>query len=210
MDDVKTSRQKILDYFRLHHTASASELSRVMQMTSANARHHLKILVDEGAVIQIGERMPVNLRGRPEKVYGFAEAMQKNNLAILAGLLLKINMPTDGSQESLPHLQALSSGLIEMVGGMVPQRSLGPRLVQTVQILNRLNYQARWEARPGPPEINLGYCPYQEIIHDHPELCHMDANLLRSLSGLQAEQIGKLVPDRSGRRFCRFLMHSTL
>lgn len=207
MDGVKTSRQKILDYFRLHQTASASELSRVMQMTQANARHHLKILLDEGAVIQIGERMAVNLRGRPEKVYGFSETMQKNNLGLLADLLLKLNTPVDNAQVSLPPLRVLSKGLIEKAGGMVTQRSLGPRLVQAIQILNRLNYQARWEARPAAPEIYLGYCPYQEIIQEHPELCHMDADLLQSLSGLQAEQIGKLVPDRSGRRFCRFLMH---
>jgi predicted ArsR family transcriptional regulator len=64
---VKTSRQKILDYFRMHPIASAGELSRAMLMTPANARHHLNILVEQGALVQVGERAPAKGRGRPER-----------------------------------------------------------------------------------------------------------------------------------------------
>lgn len=205
---MKTSRQKILDYFRLHSAASASDLSRVMQMTPANARHHLNILVEQGALVQVGERLPVSKRGRPERIYRLAESLQVNNLGLLAGLLLKIHLASSDSDEYKSKLQTLAAEFIDLQGGMAPQRNLGPRLVQTVQLLNRLNYQARWEARPGAPEIYLGFCPYHEIIAHHPELCQLDAILLQRLSGLSVEQTARLSPDRFGENFCRFQLHS--
>ena len=179
-----------------------------MQMTPANARHHLNILVEQGALVQVGERLPASQRGRPERVYRLAESLRANNLALLAAILLKIHFTLDDPDEFEEKLQVLVSELIDSAGEMIPQRNLGTRLVQMVQLLNRLNYQARWEARPGAPDIYLGFCPYHEIISDHPELCRMDAILLQQLSGLSVEQTARLSPDRSGGKFCRFQLHN--
>ena len=207
---MKTSRQKILDYLRIHRTCTASELSRVMQMTSANARHHLKILVDQGTVIQSGERMPVHQRGRPERIYHLADAMRQNNLGFLASLLLQEIIQPGDPEESDSLLRTLANRIVESSGGEASQqRSLGPRLVQAVQILSRLNYQARWEARPGAPEIYFGICPYKEIITGHPELCRMDSFLLQQLTGHPVEHTARLAPDHSGGQFCRFLLHAS-
>lgn len=205
---MKTSRQKILEYFRIHSAASASDLSHAMQMTPANARHHLNILVEQGALIQVGKRLPDSRRGRPERIYGLAESLRANNLGLLASLLLKIQMNPDNQEEGNSQLQALAKGLIDLAGGMLPQRHLVSRLLQSVQILNRLHYQARWEARPGAPEIYLGFCPYREIIADHPELCQMDATLLQNLAGVPVDQVDKLATVDSGGNYCRFLLSS--
>ncbi len=203
---MRTSRQKILDYLKTHPVSTAGELSRAMQMTPANARHHLKILVDQGVVSQVGQRTVVNQPGRPEKIYRLAETLRQNNLGPLASLLFDVIGKSSDSERFEQLLQDLAGKMVELAGVEAPPRSLGSRLVQAMQKLNHLHYQARWEARPGAPDIYFGLCPYQEIIADHPELCRMDAIILQRLTGHAVEQIAKLAPDRTGGRSCRFLL----
>lgn len=203
-----TSRQKIVDYLKKHLVSTAGELSRAMQMTPANARHHLKILVDQGVVRQVGERNAANQRGRPEKIYRLADTLRQNNLGLLAGLLLRVIQHPGDPADNHQILQDLAEKMMETVGIEALPRSLGSRLVYAMQKLNQLHYQARWEARPGAPEIHFGQCPYQEIIAEHPELCQMDIILLQRMTGQSVEQIARLAPDRTGLRSCRFLIRS--
>ena len=205
---MKTSRQKILDYFRMHPIASAGELSRAMLMTPANARHHINILAEQGALVQVGERAPAKGRGRPERIYRLAQSLRANNLGLLASMLLKSYLRRDDLDGFHNQLQSLAQGLAAWAGEVTPQRNLGPRLAQAVQTLNLLHYQARWEARPNAPEIYFGFCPYSEIIVGHPELCQMDAYLLQRLTGLPVEQTARLTRDREGGYFCRFLLQT--
>lgn len=174
-----------------------------MQMTPANARHHLKILVDQGAAIQTGERLTTHQRGRPERVYRLADT--SHNLDLLASLLLhRLHQVFGEDVDTI--LRSTAAGLAGELGIEVQTQSLGPRLVQVVQNLNRLHYQARWEARPGAPEIFFGHCPYQAIIASHPELCRMDAFLLQQVTGRPVEQLAKLALGHSGERYCRFVL----
>jgi len=62
----------------------------------------------------------------------------------------------------------------------------------SVEKLNQMNYHARWEAGAGGPRILFGHCPYAAIITRHPELCAMDAALLKELFGDELEQIAKI------------------
>ena len=179
-----------------------------MQMTPANARHHLKILVEQGVVSQVGERTAKNQPGRPEKIYCLTETLRQNNLGLLASLLLLAIKKSNAPAEMEQQLQELAGNMVEIAGGEASPRSLGSRLVQAMQKLNHLHYQARWEARPGAPDIYFGLCPYQEIIADHPELCRMDAIILQRLTGQAVEQIAKLAPDRTGGRSCRFILRT--
>jgi predicted transcriptional regulator len=41
---VKTSRQQLFDYIKNHHIVVTAEISRALNMTEANVRHHLTIL----------------------------------------------------------------------------------------------------------------------------------------------------------------------
>ena len=86
----------------------------------------------------------------------------------------------------------------------VPERQLTRRLNQTVDRLNELHYQARWEAGVDGPHVILGQCPYSAVITDYPELCRMDAFLLEQRTGLVAEQTAKLQPSAKGYPFCMF------
>ena len=67
--------------------------------------------------------------------------------------------------------------------------NLTQRLSQAVQHLNRMSYQARWEAHAQGPRVILQHCPYAAIVEQHPEVCRMDQFLLRNLLSLPVQQL---------------------
>ncbi len=155
-----------------------------MQMTPANARHHLGILAADGRVEIISERQ--GGRGRPEKVYRLAGTLAGENLSVLADAFLV----EAGENVDMEAIGIRIAGESATAG-----QPLMRRLATTIDRLNTMHYQARWEAGPEGPRIILGRCPYAAIIHAHPELCEMDLALLSELLG------GKLTTNgKAGKR----------
>ena len=171
-----TTRQKILDYLKRNQTVSSREIARVLQMTPANARHHLGILAADGRVEVVSQRQaPLRGqggRGRPEKVYRLAGTLVGDNLSVLVDALLA---------------EADEDIEIEAVGRRIAGESaiagqpLMRRLTSTIERLNEMHYQARWEAGAEGPRVILGHCPYAGLVGKHPQLCQMDAALLSEL-----------------------------
>lgn len=190
-----TTRQKILDYLKRNRSASSRELARVLQMTPANARHHLGILAADGRVEVVSQRQEG--RGRPQKVYRLAGTLVGDNLSSLADALL-----TEGGGKI--DMGALG----ERIAGenAVPGQSLMRRLASAVERLNAMHYQARWEAGADGPRIVLGYCPYAAIIAKHPELCRMDAAVLANQLESNVRQIAKLERGAGGLPYCVFVL----
>ena len=202
---MKTSRQRVLEYILAHYPVTTADLSQALQMTEANARHHLSILQERGLVQPAGQR-PSPGKGRPSRLYRPSEQRLGHNLDQLAAALLALLKSRSSSIELEPALSALA----EQIAGPAwqPRRrgaeSLTRRLYLAVQRLNEFHYQARWEAWRGAPRLILGHCPYAAIIHQHPELCRLDAYLLGGLAGAQVEQTSKLAPDTQGALHCIF------
>ena len=189
-----TTRQKILEYLKRNRTVSSRELARDLQMTPANARYHLGILVADGRVEVTTQRQMG--RGRPEKVYRLAGTLVGNNLSALADALLT---EADGKVE----MEALGRRLAGENAAV--DQPLMRRLVSTVERLNDMHYQARWEAGAGGPRIVLGHCPYATVIEDHPTLCQMDTVLLGELLAGQVRQVAKLEEGAGGLPYCVFV-----
>jgi len=189
-----TTRQKILNYLKRNRTVSSRELARALQMTPANARYHLGILAADGRVEVVTQRQ--GGRGRPEKVYRLAGTLIGDNLSALADALLT---EADGKV----RMEALGEYI---AGGSVGNsQPLMRRLASTVERLNGMHYQARWEAGAEGPRIVLGHCPYVAVIENHPALCQMDAALLAKLLDGKVRQTAKLEVGAGGMRYCTFL-----
>src|SRR5512139_3510332 len=86
---MKTSRQRVFEYIRAQRVVTAVDVSRALQMTGANARHHLGVLESEGLISQVGTR-PGRGKGRPQKLFGIAEPILGNNLDQLARAMLDL------------------------------------------------------------------------------------------------------------------------
>ena len=190
-----TTRQKILDYLKRNRTVSSREIARALRMTSANARHHLGILAADGRVEVFSQRQVG--RGRPEMVYQLAGTMMGDNLSTLADALLS----EAGSMVQMDIIGKHIAG-----EGVASSQPLMRRLTSTIERLNSMHYQARWEAGAEGPRIVLGHCPYKAIIGEHPELCRMDAALLTELLQDEIRQTAKLEPGAGGLPFCSFVL----
>lgn len=193
---MKPTRERILEYLSSTRAATAVQISRVLQVTATDIRHHLRSLVKEGLVEQGGRSHP-GTRGRPRVIYRLTKIARPDNLVGLLEALLAY-IPED------QHEQWLENVARHLVSETQDKNEAGYRLYQTIQRLNELHYQARWEAHAKSPKLILGNCPYAIIIDAHPELCRMDKYLLSQLSGLVAVQLEKLLPGVQGGLQCVF------
>jgi predicted ArsR family transcriptional regulator len=193
-----TTRQKILDYLKRNKSVSSREIARALQMTPANARHHLSVLAADGRVEVVNQRQVG--RGRPEKVYRLGHTFVGDNLSVLVDVLLT---EADGKVE----MEALGKRIAGE--GDSAEQPLMRRLASTIKRLNEMHYQARWEAGAGGPRVVLGHCPYAAVIENHPELCLMDAALLAKLLGGEISQTAKLETGAGGLPYCAFVFTQT-
>jgi predicted ArsR family transcriptional regulator len=218
---MKTSRQRVLDYIRLHRYVTSSEISRTLRMTPANARHHLAVLADQGVIELTGDRPPGG-KGRPAQVFCLA-SQGMPGLEKLTGAALDLLEGSPPSNDKNPVLRLLARYLADKENENVSNRDSSPgidparprpiskphltqRLYEAVSRLIVLGYAARWEARPDAPRMILGNCPYAAILSDYPQLCQMDEFLLEALLEAPAKQVAKLAHDHRGAPYCLFLV----
>jgi predicted ArsR family transcriptional regulator len=221
---MKTSRQRVLDYIRVHRYVTAAEISRVLKMTPANARHHLSVLADQGVIEVVSDR-PTGGKGRPAQVFSLTSQVMGAGLERLAGValdLLESSLPTNGANSALRLLALqLAGGEYEKPnnsdtskrpegerGSTRPMPNLTQRLYAAVSRLNELGYAARWEARADAPRMILGCCPYARILPEHPQLCQMDEFLLDVMLQAPVKQVAKLAHDSRGAPYCMFLVQA--
>jgi predicted ArsR family transcriptional regulator len=200
---MKSVRQQIIDHLKIRGKVSATELSKALHVTPANIRHHLGILLNEGA-IQVAGTLPPLSRGRPAKMYALTHLVDQHNLDGLASALLEELMVSISEPDREAAFQRIAARLKPVQE--IPPVNLTQRLTRAVQWLNDRHYAAHWEAHSEAPRVTLGNCPYASILADHPELCHLDAALLSDLLAAPARQTAKLARDSRGSTFCRFMI----
>ena len=196
------TRQRILDLIRKNGSATTSQLSVHLDMTLANIRHHLSILLTIGLVEISGNR--ILGRGRPEKIYSIRKSLSNDGLEnILKSLLNQIK-----DESSLPDMQRMLERIAEewSLNKKPSQKAIYPVILNAcVKRLNELKYNAHWEAGREGPSIQFDNCPYFRVINAFPELCGMDGYLLGKLTDLQYIQTMKLEKDEKGLPHCVFI-----
>jgi predicted ArsR family transcriptional regulator len=187
---MTTARQKVLAYLNKSRSGSAREIARSLKMSPATVRHHLRILAADRRLEATSTRRR-DIRGRPEIVYSLPRAALGHNLAALSDALLAEAGPGLRMEALAGHIAR------NVVGEPRDAQPLAKRLNLTVESLNQMNYQARWEAGSEGPRILLGHCPYAALLGKHPELCGMDSALLKELTGQSSAQISRAGKDSS-------------
>ncbi len=197
-----TSRQKILTYLRKQAAATPIELAKALRSTPANIRHHLARLLADG-LVEIGGRRMDAARGRPQVVYRLSRLTLGDNLAALSSALLTEFVQSLPESDQNALLDGLSRQLL--IGQPATTGThITRRLAATVEALNRMHYQAHWEAHATGPRLILAQCPYAAIIESHPLLCRMDKALLQGYLASPVEQIAKQEPTERGLPICVF------
>jgi predicted ArsR family transcriptional regulator len=196
-----TSRQRIIEFIQSKEVVTAAEISSALHMTPANARHHLAVLRDEGVVHVLGQRAKIG-RGRPHDLYCLWRPIALHNLDGLSHALLAEIFSERNQDDPEDILEKLASR--QLPSAPTDNKNLTQRLSQAVQHLNRLSYQARWEAHAQGPRIIFQHCPYATIVAQHPELCRMDQLLLKNMLLLPVQQLAKLEMSSLGLPQCVF------
>jgi predicted ArsR family transcriptional regulator len=198
---IPTTQSRIIELFRKNQTASVYDIGRVLKKTQADIRHHLAIL-KKNKIVEVAGQMP-GLRGRPRKVYGLSSSILGDRLVELCSILLSGMIEKSGAGDRESRLKEIG----EKLAGSIHDnegKSVVQRLNQTVERLNKLNFQARWEAGGRGPRIILGHCPYAAIIATHPEVCKIDSYEIETRLNLPVVQYGKLELNSMGVPFCTF------
>jgi predicted ArsR family transcriptional regulator len=199
---MKYARHRIIEIFESRRNASAVEISRILNTTPANIRHHLSILLEEGVIEAVGERSLPGA-GRPPVVYALSRQTQTYNLDGLAVAMLEDRLGGILDTNQTAILRSIAQKLVKT--GIPLKGNLTQRLYQAIQRLNEMHYLAHWEARAEAPLIILGHCPYAPIIADHQELCRLDALLIEELLNIPVKQSACLVQDTNGSTYCMFM-----
>lgn len=213
---MSTIREQVLEYVHAQQSVTTGEVASLLGTTRANARHHLVILKRQGFIEVIGTR-PAEGKGRPTLLYGLSQNKKGDNFAALSSALLSQTTRTDDEADQTQLFEDLADRILQMIGNNFQPAgqneftsgNLTQRLYIAIQLLNRMNYHARWEAHQEAPHIRLGNCPYSAVIHKHPELCQLDSVLLRQLTGEKVVQTEKLIETSRGLRYCAFVIDSS-
>lgn len=185
-----STRSRIINHLREHPTATAAEISRAWGLTLADIRYHLGALVEKG-LVEVVPRDPKQAlrRGRPTLTYRLATGAQPDNLAgLCAALLDQLLRNTSTNEEKSDQLRAAAEF---MARDFVIPDSTVQRLNRAVAFLNRLSYQARWEASARGPRVLLRRCPYAVLLDRYPELCTLDRLLIGQLVGMPVKQAAR-------------------
>ena len=200
---MQITRQQIIDYLRKYRLGSSIQMGYALQVTAANIRHHLNILLEQG-IVEIINQEPGRGRGRPTNIYSLTQAAQEDNLDGLAAALLDTLLAGQTPNERENRIDQLAEQLLGSPDQVVD--GFRQRLENTVARLNELHYQSRWEASAEGPRVILNLCPYAAILPEHPELCQMDAMIISILIDHPVKQIVKLERGPTGVPHCIFVL----
>lgn len=190
---MTASRQKILIHLKKTRSASVREIARALKLSAPNVRHHLNVLCSDGRVEMTSVHNREG-RGRPEKVFALSQSALGDNLSALAEAVLKVTA-SSLRMEAVAHLVLDEK---QFAG-----QSMNRRLALLVEKLNEMHYQARWEAGSSGPRVLFGRCPYARVIEGHPEICTMDAALLKNSLERDVLQLKK--NEMSAKGMCPFI-----
>ena len=197
---MKSTRQRLLDILKNRPNTTTAELSRALQLTQADVRHHLSNMVDEGLVVATGYQRG-GRRGRPARKFSIATATLKDNFDLLSSALLAVSLQNLSPPDRMVFLRDVA---VKLAGEHASGGPLAQRLAGAVVRLNELGYQARWEAHADAPRLILEHCPFASLLPKHPELCQLDACLLENLLKEPVAQIESLAHEDGGH--CIFLV----
>jgi predicted ArsR family transcriptional regulator len=195
------SRQEILAYLRLHPRATARQISLALQLTPADIRYHINNLLKEQRITIMPTTQINPGRGRPARVYSLTQqsAPEPHIHLLLSALTVLFNTEP-----------AARAGNIQRLSGqLIPRESPPParfisKIKHLIEQLNRLQYHARWEARPAGPCIIFQNCPYRDYLRRFPDLCELDRQMLQNSLRSPVILEHHAHPDQAQPPDCRF------
>ena len=206
---MQQTRRHILEILKERKEATIDEIvtdlsERIGKITAVTVRHHLEILRGDGLVAAPAVRRR-SAPGRPQYVYTLperaADQFPNNYQGLATGLLVQIKEQLHPSQFN-KILEGVAGQMVE--GANVPDAPLEVRLDHAVQFMNEHGYNASWRRAEEGFLLQISNCPYEQVSCNNPELCRMDENLVRGLTGARPQRLSWQLQDHDS---CTYLIH---
>jgi predicted ArsR family transcriptional regulator len=198
---MQSTRHEILEILKEDRQATVEDLAKRLELTPMTIRHHLNVLQAQGLVAATTVRRSQRV-GRPRLVYTLTE--QADNLfpqsyGELALHLVSEIKETMGPEETEAIFRRIAERISQEAPPPIPGQTFEERLDQVASFLGQQGFIISWEKEDDGYVLANINCPYRQVTRQHPEVCAMDAVLLRQLLGVEPELLGTL---REGEHMC--------
>lgn len=201
--DMATTRDQVLNEIRALGQATVAELAERVRLTPVAVRHHVAGLQAEGLVKSSEVRHGV---GRPALHYSLTDAARERYptryVEFSERLLdeLKAMLPADALEQMFNRI---AEGIAAQHQSALRDKSLAERLDALVGILGREGFATRWNQTGESIALSEYNCPYVRIGQRHPEVCQLDAAIIRHVLDVDVEKTHCVL---QGGGHCEFLI----
>lgn len=188
-------RQKILEILKRNHHATVVELAEELDMAPVSVRHHLDLLIGDNLVCTPRVRRGTGA-GRPKRMYALtphAASHFPNNYRQLADDSLNALKQLVSEEQVLGVMRNLAGRMASQVPDDLDTLSPPERIEVVVRFLSEQGFMAGYEVSGNEVLLHTCNCPYAQLAGSHPELCHMDLQLISELTGLEPQRIAHIV-----------------
>lgn len=198
------TQQRLLRYLLSHQDGTTiEELCDALSISHNAVRQHLSALMSEGFVAR-GACLPSG--GRPRAVY-MLEAAGRNlfprNYGLIAqGLLehLYAKGGTTAVQEALSAIGArLGADTVQQLDDTHNHAEITQRLATQLDVLG---YETELiTSKDGAAEIQAWNCVFQDLVHQHPDVCQLDLAFMHAATGHSIQRTSCMLHGQSSCRF---------
>lgn len=187
---MKDTRKEILAYLQRNPGLSAGELAEHFDLSLGAVRHHLTILEKELLIAGESVRQPI---GRPCIVYELTEKGEESfpkQYDRLSNVMLDTIKEEKGSHSLRKFLRRVADRIIKQSGlDLEASHTTELRARALAEIMDREGFSLEWQQEDGELRIIQHACPYQSVVGQHPEVCHLDEHLIQTVIGKKARRL---------------------
>jgi len=196
---MQVTRAEIVQILKERGEASVDELAEALSLASITIRHHLAVLEKDGLVTNYRERGAV---GRPRYVYKLTDEAKElfpKKYHLLADRLLAELKSVASDEELSAIFKRIAEGMTTEYATRLDGMTLEERLSTLVDLLGQEGFLAHWERVEGEYTLKEYNCPYYYVGQRHPEVCHLDLQMISNVLRVQVERKSCVI---EGADFC--------
>jgi predicted ArsR family transcriptional regulator len=175
---MQETRTQILEILQKDGSATVHQLARRLDLSIGTLRHHVSILERDGLLSRERVRQPV---GRPQLRFYLSSKgraiFPKRYDSLSSSLISQIKVAF-GSEQLLAMLNHMVQNILSKHDTTQRGATQEERAEFLVKVLRGEGFVANWELRDGEVRITQHTCPYHAVAQEHPEVCHLDTQLI--------------------------------
>ncbi|MDQ2757394.1 MAG: helix-turn-helix domain-containing protein [Actinomycetota bacterium] len=199
----RRTRQRVVAAVSEHGPVSATEIGRLVGLTSAAVRRHLDALAEQSVITEHEPTSPTRGRGRPARAWVLSEAGHRaleDDYEGLATQALRYLAAHAGPEAVEAFARERVAGLEDRYAARLSAAGDAPgaRVAALVDALTQDGYAA--SARPVGEsgsafhgiQLCQGHCPVGQVAEEFPAFCDAETDAISRLLGVHVQRLATL------------------